>query len=88
METEKGKKYRLEHPDRIKAYAHKQYLKRKEKGFYKDFYISKNTPAIKKHHCQNCGRLTINRFNCPGCLHELTVGVSEQYDNFIYDIVS
>ena len=38
----------------------------------------------KKYRCQKCGKLTVNRFNCPVCLNILTEGISGQYDNFIF----
>ena len=77
-------KWKEAHPTEYQKHRQAQAKRRRKERTalkYDDVIIPK---AVKKRRCQRCGRLTVNRFNCPGCLNILTEGISGQYDNFIF----
>ena len=77
-------KWKEAHPTEYQKHRQAQAKRRRKERTalkYDDVIIPK---AVKKRRCQRCGKLTVNRFNCPVCLNILTEGISGQYDNFIF----
>ena len=75
-------KWKAAHPSKLKQNGIEQAKRRKKKQ--QPAYFSKDVPETKIYQCQRCGKLTVNRFNCPTCLHILTEGISQEYQEYIF----
>ena len=71
-------------PTKVTANRKKQYIKRKANKKLQE-YEYKDIPVGRQWPCGRCGKLSYNRFNCPTCLHILMKGISQEYQEFIYE---
>ena len=60
---------------KLKKITHKTYLKRKTENKIPES-ITKDIPKVKEYPCKRCGKLSVNRFNCPACLRMLTDSIA------------